>query len=191
MKKNIIMCGSALICLISFLVGFLIVHYNYEQNDKNTDYSIEAYEYFFNQGAISKETLGPGWSQIEKWGVWSDKKVASLSLPIKNTPIKEISFNFVIQVFNGGPNSQDISVYVNDHHAATWVYPAKRNLHKRRLDYAPPQKFSLDRLKVTFKISNPLSPKELGMSSDARKLGIGLREISFITKGLDPYSIVQ
>ncbi len=190
---NLLMNKTVLLtlCVFGFIGGFSIIDHFYEKPKISIDFSIENYQYFFNKGAISKESLRVGWSHVEDWGVWSEEHEASLSLPIKKAAIKEISLDFVIQVFNGGHSSQNIEVYINNFHATTWSYPSKRNMHLKQLNFSLPRPIFSDRLKITFKISNPISPKDLQMSDDARKLGIGISQVSFITKGLDPNKIVQ
>ena len=179
------------LCFLGFFAGFLIIDNLIERPNTSIDHSIENYQYFFNRGAVSKDSLRLGWSHIEDWGVWSDANEAIIHLPIKKTPIKEISFDFMMQVFNGGNYPQNIEVYVHNHHAVTWSYPVKRNLHLKQLNFKLPKPLTSNQLKITFKISKPISPKDLHMSSDARKLGIGLNRISFMTKGLAPNRIVQ
>lgn len=47
----------------------------------------------------------------------------------------------------------------------------------------PLEKLSGEKCVITFDISNPVSPAELGLSDDTRQLGIGITRIMFTDRG--------
>lgn len=179
------------LCLFGFGIGFLIIDYSIDERKTTIDYSIKNYHFFFDKRAISTGTLKSGWSHPEEWGVWSVGEVATLLLPIKKNSIKDISLQFDIQIFKGGKAPQKIDILINDQYAKSWNYADKRDLHKRFIEFSLPKKPSSEHLKISFKISNPVSPKELKLSRDARRLGIGISQLNVTTSSWDPLHIIQ
>ncbi|GAA6213158.1 hypothetical protein NBRC116602_28990 [Hyphomicrobiales bacterium 4NK60-0047b] len=179
------------LCVFGFLGGFLFIDFSINKPDNTVDYSTENYHFFFNKRTISTGTLKAGWGRPEDWGVWSVAKVATLSLPIKKYSIKKVSLQFEIQIFKGGKSPQKIDVLINGHHAKTWHYKNKSDLHKKYIELTLPRNSSSNRLKISFKVSKPISPKELRLSGDDRKLGIGISQVNITTSSWDPYNIVQ
>lgn len=190
--KNIVYYSLIVsLCFLGFWIGFLIVDYSIDDRKITIDYSIKNYHFFFDKRAISTGILKSGWSQPEVWGVWSISEVASLSLPVKKTSIKNISLQFDIKIFKGGKAPQQIDILINGQHAKSWKYAKKRELHKRFIEFSLPKKPSSEHLKISFKISNPVSPKELKLSRDARRLGIGISQLNVTTTSWDPLHIIQ
>jgi len=126
---------------------------------------------YFNSSGKGLPTLLGGWSSPENWGVWTKDKEANLLLPSPEHGEKYLILNVRALITDAHP-VQIVSVFLNG------VFQRKFSLTKGEgnlididLSLLPPSK---NRFTVELKIDNPMSPKELGLSEDFRKLGIGL-----------------
>ena len=118
---------------------------------------------------------GEGWSGQEVWGVWSVGSQAVLHFHPENFPemVTWIEFEGRGFVHSSHPR-QEVRVFANDTLIATLVFTPERQEQRRRI--ALPQDLGpLDILE--FHIGNPQSPKDLGLGSDTRQLGIGIHSL--------------
>jgi hypothetical protein len=116
--------------------------------------------------------LGSGWGVPESWGVWSASNVAVLYFPCNSKQFyfnkKEILFGFLIQPFG----VQNIAIQ----HMGNTVYQGVVS-EKKTINFSVPVNECHDnKIDLVINISNPKSPLELGLSLDARQLGIGLEK---------------
>jgi hypothetical protein len=121
--------------------------------------------------------LQSGWSAPEPWGTWSDSKVAHVYLPI-TANIREIVVEAKAFVTSVHPK-QDIVIRVNGLEAIDIsIGQADENLIKIVISKEMRQTFIKEGLiRLEFTMPNAVSPLELGLSGDARKLSIGLISI--------------
>jgi hypothetical protein len=112
--------------------------------------------------------LGTGWSGLEDWGVWSDGPQAQILLPDNAGGISTVEID-AVYFGQAGPSVIEISVYGAE--------VASDNLEESgtRIVVDVPQGGSI----VTISPQNPQSPKDLGMSTDERQLGVGLQTVTF------------
>ncbi|WP_041164110.1 DUF7024 domain-containing protein [Mesorhizobium opportunistum] len=109
-----------------------------------------------------------GLSVAEGWGTWSDGPAVTLEF-VKPLPKKGV-LHLTASAF--GPNvGQLISVHIGSQ-SATFV------LSKSVQEIAIPFGNSGASTSISISIPNPISPKELGLNEDRRKLGIGFRQLS-------------
>lgn len=108
-----------------------------------------------------------GISHAESWGTWSDGATLAIKFA-KQLPAK---FELIVTAKAFGPNeSQVFDIEINGHRypvtltAATASYTL--NIDNAGNDDA-----------LAIKIPTPVSPKQLGMSSDDRMLGLGLEKL--------------
>lgn len=116
--------------------------------------------------------IGTGWSSPEEWGMWSNGKAATLILPCEKlatlSPNRALSLVLKLNPF--GEQTLDIKQDENTvwagkiAEAATISVPLSFKACPSRMT------------SVHINISNPQSPQELGVSSDGRRLGIGLEK---------------
>ncbi|OVZ83532.1 hypothetical protein CBW54_16000 [Yersinia kristensenii] len=133
----------------------------------------------YNSGTLGDGDfiLGNGWGQRESWGVWSEGNIATIYIPCQDKQFfsksKKLTLSLTVQSFS----TQNIK------------FSANRNILWQGDILGSPTNISFpisldmcknDELNIIIDISNPVSPKELGLSEDTRKLGIGL--ISFEIK---------
>lgn len=127
--------------------------------------------------SISSAALfGKGWSTQESSHRWSNAKSAELKIALRRKPEKSVVFNMLGAAFLGKKSleNQKVTVKVNGKRVTVWQVDKL----KWYSTTVPAGLFSNTDMNVEFIISNPLSPKELKMSDDSRKLGLQLRGIT-------------
>lgn len=118
-----------------------------------------------------------GVSHVESWGCWSNNKEVKLGfrLPQKNKN-KDIQLTLQLLVFIARKKKkQVVDIFANDQHIAGY----KLCENKATLKLIIPATL-LDNgvLNLKFCIKKPQSPKEVGISSDSRKLAIGFTKMT-------------
>ncbi|MDD4160182.1 MAG: hypothetical protein PHO18_04465, partial [Synergistaceae bacterium] len=86
--------------------------------------------------------------------------------------------NLLLQIrafayLGGGLPCQTVDVYVNDIKTASWKITDEA-WHEAQI---PHSTVGNGLLKIKFVISDPTSPKDIGQSTDERKLGIAVKEL--------------
>ena len=130
-------------------------------------------EYSFGQQGQNdgRFMLGAGWSSTEFWGTWSSAKKASLYLilPSENSMTEMVvDASFLIT----DSYSQSIRVFINEQLVFSDVVKGPT---KQFVVPLPKGK----ELTVVFELPDAVTPKELNINEDTRKLGIGLRKLTF------------
>lgn len=116
--------------------------------------------------------LGGGWSPPEGWGVWSDGPQASLSFRLERWPA-EATIQLVATAYTaGGP--QEVTFLFNGESLRTVVFSDRRSL---RVSLPVPVPLRRRDNELLVRVARPVSPRELGRSADARKLGLGLQSL--------------
>lgn len=122
-----------------------------------------------------------GWSSPESWGTWSDGKHASLlPIPLREAVRnKELFLQADILPFIAKPGqTQVVNVLANGRVVANWLF-AEANPHRTATAIIPRQAFAdSNDLSLSFEIPEAASPVTYGLSSDTRKLGIGIKHIA-------------
>ncbi|MDD5175816.1 MAG: DUF6311 domain-containing protein [Sterolibacterium sp.] len=131
--------------------------------------------YFSSNGTGQKYKL-LGWSAPENWGTWSDGDTASLLLDLSSRPKNDLELLIDGHAFLADKHpSQEVDILVNNHHAATLNYNQQHNSGVRVVKI--PKVLALEKngqLLIKFNFKNAKSPAELGLSEDARRLGLGI-----------------
>ena len=122
---------------------------------------------------VNSSTDISGLSHAEKWGRWSCAETVTMmfKLPVDKGDLK---FSFNLKPYlNEYHRQQKVSVFVNDSFVAEWKFEHKKAMPKT--EFVLPQKMIKKSGKsfVEFRIEHPVSPKDLGLAADARKLGVG------------------
>lgn len=135
--------------------------------------------------------FGEGWSSVEdNFGIWSDGDRAEINFSIR-PDAKPLFFNVQVSPFLTPAHSRlDISLTANQVPVAEWSFDAARRGDRDwswRHVQIPEDVVASGDIQVVFSIRSPASPKELGLSADARKLGLALRQFSLLpeTHSLD------
>lgn len=117
--------------------------------------------------------LEKGWSKPEEWGVWSQEKTVSLLIPCDETQFFALEDKFMLSMIARSFGKQYIKISGGE--GVLWEGSIMGD-NNSIIVSVPSVNCVDDVTRLTIKISNPLSPLELGQSSDTRKLGIGLEE---------------
>jgi hypothetical protein len=135
--------------------------------------------YFF--GAAGRPPNGRGWSTPEEWGTWSDDDLASIRVDVSMMGSGNLQMMLEAQAFIApGNKPQQVDILANgrflkriefnpDGNRGTWLVELPPSVLR-------PGSSLVD---IEFVISNPASPRAAGLSSDARRLGIGITSLMF------------
>jgi hypothetical protein len=130
---------------------------------------------FMSNGSGRKYWLY-GWSSPEPWGTWSDGNTALVLLALSCTPKNDLELLIDGHAFLAGKHpSQEVDILVNGHHVAILKYDLQSNSGVSVIRI--PKALALEKngqLMIEFNIKNPISPAELGLSNDSRKVGLGI-----------------
>lgn len=118
-----------------------------------------------------------GLSIVEPWGRWSIRPKAEVKFSRGDTPCESQVLSFVARAFIGKANSRVVaSVLLNDELIGTISF---REASDQLFTFRVPRLLKANAVNVLrFEIEGSVSPRELGISNDARPLGIGLVELS-------------
>ena len=118
-----------------------------------------------------------GWAGIETWGVWTDSKEAKLLLPLPHSSPLKLKLNLNAFIASGHP-TQEVEVWSGE------TLLKKMKLTKatgNEVDIELPKTIlTKSYISLEFKLLNPARPKDFGLGSDSRNLGIGLVSATFI-----------
>lgn len=112
-----------------------------------------------------------GWSSLEDWGFWSNTNKTELSLKSINIDATE-KIKLVINghVFSDGNFSQKVIV---KHKGVKQMYESTSRISiPLTINSA-----DLQNTVIYFELPDAISPKEMGLSNDSRKLGLGISSI--------------
>jgi len=130
----------------------------------------------FAQDGTSFKYAGSGWSFAEPWGKWTEGSNSFVTLKLSNIPDRDMALSIEGHAFLTDKHPvQDIEVLVNQHSVETLRYTLPASLDTRVITI--PKSLTQEKkglLLIEFKIKNPKSPADLGLSPDSRRLGLGL-----------------
>jgi len=143
--------------------------------------------FFYQIGAVIDFTdkgnslpyRGAGWSPPEPWGTWTDGPRATLDIRFSGMPKGPVRMRVeVAQTFIHPLHPEmRVEVGLNGSHLALWRFHASGpGSHEVEI---PLEKLRDGICGISFDIPNPASPAKLGLSGDARQLGIGIAHIVF------------
>lgn len=133
---------------------------------------------FFRDSEDGDKHLLYGWSHPESWGIWSNSEYASVLLQLANEPDTPMILELEAKAFVAAEhNKVSVEVFTNGTYLSTLVfqYPDDMNVNIKKI-FLPASllRGSKGSIKIEFQILEPISPAELGVSADHRKLGLGL-----------------
>ncbi len=116
--------------------------------------------------------LDYGWGAVEQWGTWSVGKHAHLRLATPPAAKRPLDFDLFFRTFVHDKHPQiQIEIWANgDKITRLNLNDARPKLYRLTL----PAVGANGAIDLEFRIANPCSPLQLGASTDARLLGIGL-----------------
>jgi hypothetical protein len=136
--------------------------------------------YFFSNSGDGSRMLGSGWSGRESWGVWSNGKSSILKFKYEQLLNTEQTVTFVANIFAAKDKSQEVVFILNGQKIHSQVLST--NTSGQSIKVVIPSELVNNRagiVELQLSYSNPVSPKELNLSSDDRILAFGLIEVKF------------
>jgi hypothetical protein len=130
----------------------------------------------------SQHHFGEGWSPVDEgFGIWSDGERAEINFSIASGA-SSLVFSALVHPFLTKEHSRlDVSLALNGAPVAEWSFdrerPQDRGWSWRHVQL-PEDLTASGEIQIVFSIRSPVSPHELGLSIDRRKLGIALRTFS-------------
>ena len=182
-KKGFVFSG------IIFFVALFCVVFCGGKTKKQKDLSI-----IFNKSGNAAEYKIKGFSGFETNCTWTKDEFASIEIPLpeiaddKFFMVSVEAFPFVAKWLK----KRNVSVFVNDEHITDFVMTGS-GVYKFAL---PQDSQKLNNVaNIKFKIAKQVSPKDLGLSADSRKLGICVKNLTLSTadkgnpNGFEEYKI--
>ncbi len=181
---------SIILGLVSVVVCvFCVFSFFSKKTSKQTDLTI-----VFNKSGNVSEYKTSGFSAPENDCTWTKEEFASVEVPLP-----EIADDKFFRVsFDAAPfiakwlKKRNVSVLVNDEPVTDFVM-TKSGIYKFAL---PQDSQKLGKVaNIKFKIAKQVSPKDLGLSADSRKLGICVKNLTLSTadkgnpNGFEEYKI--
>ncbi|MDO8979518.1 MAG: hypothetical protein Q7V17_09845 [Afipia sp.] len=126
--------------------------------------------------------FGEGWSESEEdFGVWSDGARAEMNFSIRSDA-RALFFSVQVRPFLTAAHSRlDVSLTANAVPVAEWSFDATRRSDRDWTWHHIPISDDLvasGDIQIALNFRSPVSPKELGLSIDHRRLGVALRRFS-------------
>lgn len=140
--------------------------------------------YYFHAGSRSISLLGAGWGEPAFWGVWSVAPEATLTCAPFPPPREPVVWRAAVRAFVWPQHpTLEVEVFVHDVPIGRWRFDHR---HDRgvveRLVTIPTELVQHDPVALRFRIPGCVSPRELGLSRDERRLGIGLVKAQWVTE---------
>lgn len=126
-------------------------------------------------GSYAGKLLTSGWAIPEKWGVWSKGNVSKLTIPLPDVNPEYLILK--IKAFNASEQFKQIAkIKINNFFESSVTFSEPEDYIKIKLS---PNYFKNDVIELEFTLPNAVSPKNIGLSDDDRKLALGIEYIVF------------
>ena len=133
---------------------------------------IQAGHYEFNKDIPGIKISGV--SGIESWGRWSDS--SKVTMKFKFYMRKNLKLKFDVMPFLAEKRPyQKVTIFVNNKKKTQWIFENGKTLPETVINISHNDIGKDKFVSIVFDIENPISPKELGVVDDPRKLGIGFK----------------
>jgi hypothetical protein len=122
--------------------------------------------------------LRSGWSVAEQCGTWSDGDVATMAMRVKGGSQQDLAMTIEsFALVNERHPLQEVEVDVNGHFVKTLKFTSSSRVSNVLTVSKAYCSQNDGMLNTEFKIKDPTSPAELGISTDSRKLGMYLMSL--------------
>jgi hypothetical protein len=139
----------------------------------------------FSSSIASRYILGDGWAETESWGVWTQEETALIRFAPQTVPDAGLAINALVVPFLPKIKPHlTVAVTVKGQKIARWDFNRReRNSgegvwRQARIPRPLCEYGEQCEICITLTMSPIDSPRSLGLSSDDRKLGLGLRRLS-------------
>lgn len=174
----------------NYLDGYVLCRLRKDTLEKPTlklpisTYKIKETIYFTREGNNALNYQFGDWSSSEPSGTWTNGAEAHLLLKLSEPITDDLILNIEASPFvNEKHTQQKIDLLVNHHLVSQWTFKQGEIVSNNY--QVPISKQLIDNspfLQITFRILNPLSPQELGLSDDPRLLGLFVTRIQLYQK---------
>ncbi len=132
----------------------------------------------FGIGGNSEAYATAGWSGPEAWGRWSAGNSARLVLRLDAPPTGDLQLEAVAgALFGGRRQSTSASVSVNGVEVGVWNFTPDDSPGPRQVVVPRELVSESGDMIVEFAVDYPVSPKALGLSTDARQLALSFQSL--------------
>ncbi|MBB4427206.1 hypothetical protein GGD66_005782 [Bradyrhizobium sp. CIR48] len=132
----------------------------------------------FAHGGAGVAALIEGWSEPEQWGTWSIARNCVLRFEVHPIPSRPVELVLACRAFISERNPQlQAACRVGNGAPQQLTFSREAFAGLRRLMLDPAAIAADGTLTISLSLSDPRSPADLGLSPDARPLGIGLERI--------------
>jgi glycosyltransferase involved in cell wall biosynthesis len=142
----------------------------------------------FSAGSPHLALLRRGWGEPAPWGTWSVDPVATVSFRPMPQPGEPLVVRAMVRGFvPAAQSSLDVDVLVDGTPVTTWRfrYPADFTFVERSVTI-PPELLADGVVHLQLSMPTVRSPRELGMSEDDRRLGVGVARVHCTTESGAP-----
>jgi len=152
-----------------------------------TDYTVGDW-IEFAAGKGSDIYLGNGWSSAaeswgrwsaQTWGRWDEGSEADVILHPSSDASRHLEIEAIAFVTDNNP-LQTVGIVVNGEEIKTLSFAPATVEQKHKMELPSDLPRGKRRIVIRFKIANPRSPREVGHSTDDRKLGIGVLRLRLV-----------
>jgi hypothetical protein len=134
----------------------------------------------FSSGGRGGVFKGLGWSKAEPWGTWSDGTEACLTFKLEHPASGGLVIKAEAQAFVAPQHpSQTVGVVVNGTQVTEWYFDLDSSRGTRTATILGGI-VGQENLEIVFEIPQAVSPAELKLSSDVRRVGLGLIKLQII-----------
>jgi hypothetical protein len=142
-------------------------------------------EILFNEGSGAERLLGEGWSALESAGVWTDGVKASLVLKLIDAQPGDVELILAVDPFVTPDHPElEVEVSARGQTLGARVFRHRRALFglgkaHRPLRVVVPESVrgETGQVLLELRLQSPARPVDLGLSDDARRLGLNLRSV--------------
>jgi hypothetical protein len=166
----------AVVLIVTAFVSFLTAVMHLDQRGSTLPKWVEVE--FFRIGSDGTKLLRSGWHAPESWGTWSRDSSAEIMWRLIRPPASELRIRIKGRIYPWyAAINQSVRVIVNGAHVATIERDFEGELSGG--SFLVPASIALAKtpMRIVFEIANPTAPRDIGESSDTRKLGLGLINI--------------
>jgi hypothetical protein len=136
----------------------------------------------FRAGGNSARFKGLGWWTSEPGGSWIVGPRSDLLIDIGAPPKYDLLLDLEMHAFTPAERPHfPLSFFLNDTELVTWDINDREQVMRKHI-VLDKRLIPSSLLKLTFVNHDPRSPADLGLSVDARKLGVALHTISILPK---------
>jgi Glycosyltransferase len=129
-------------------------------------------------GSIDWRLLGDGWSDPELWGTWTDGDRSTIELGYENDDedCVEVTLGLMAFICEKKPHLK-VTCRINNSKSVDWEF-TKETWQSEKSTKVTAQEWNEKRpAELVLEVHEPKSPKELGLSADHRRIGLGLLSI--------------